>query len=530
MNYFYEKNRELLESNVNKTFEEVLCMTKDEFRQWVIDLRKTVVELWDNKGQPPRVGYDELEIVKQFNEMTSFPVHKFLVKDELTGEEDVIRNTSVVGNAVNQWFPTMMKTRINYTKDVNKGKSIYDYFAKDELLDTFVTYASRHFKRDSFYHYSVPIKLNQIIEIGSLKHLTTSTSEFIQWFEANARGYGTHDYWLEPNADDKEYTGYNEDLKDQNYIRISKDELLQLHASNPAFIPKNCMTNVEHRDAQSFRIRLYEKGQKLFPIGLKAFRISFCQYAVNFPPLTAKFLYERYTDHIKTQEQINLYDPSAGWGGRLLGALSVDDERNIHYIGTDPNTDHSTTPGRTKYHEFADFFNTKTYRATGLYPKTHTYEIFQHGSEEIHNDPKFQKYKGKLDMIFTSPPYFAKEAYSEDPEQSYKKFSQYGLWRDGFLRQTLETCVEYLNHDRYLLWNIADAVFGGEMLPLEKDSIDILTSNGMIYKGKIKMALAQMPGGNRIDTETGLPKAKNFCKINDKMWLKYEPIFVFYKP
>ena len=49
MNYFYEKNRELLESNVNKTFEEVLWMSKDEFRQWAIDLRKTVVELWDEK-------------------------------------------------------------------------------------------------------------------------------------------------------------------------------------------------------------------------------------------------------------------------------------------------------------------------------------------------------------------------------------------------------------------------------------------------------------------------------------------------
>jgi hypothetical protein len=530
MKYFYEKNRELLESEPNKKFEEILAMSKEEFRDWAIQLRKTIVSLWDEKGQPPRVGYDEQEIIDQFNEMTSFPVHKFLVKDELTGEEDVIRNTSVVGNAVNQWFPTMMKTRINYTADVNSGKSIYDYFAKDELLDTFITYASRHFKRDSFYHYSTPIKLNQVIAIGSLNFRATSTNEFLTWFETKARAYGTHDYWLEPNAGDKEYTGYNEDLKDQTYLRITKDELLQLHASNPGLIPANCTTNVDHKDAQLFRIRIYEKGQKLFPVGLKAFRISFCQYAVNFPPLTAKYLYERYTDHIKTQEQINLYDPSSGWGGRLLGALSVDDERNIHYIGTDPNTDHSTTPGRTKYHEFADFFNTKTYRATGLFPKTHTYEIFQHGSEEIHNDPKFQKYKGKLDMIFTSPPYFAKEAYSEDPEQSYKKFSQYDAWREGFLRKTLETCVEYLNNDRYLLWNIADAVFGGEMLPLEQDSIDILTSKGMIYKGKIKMALAQMPGGNRIDTETGLPKAKNFCKINDKMWLKYEPIFVFYKP
>ena len=164
-----------------------------------------------------------------------------------------------------------------------------------------------------------------------------------------------------------------------------------------------------------------------------------------------------------------------------------------------------------------------------MFPKTHTYEIYQSGSEEIHNIESFQKYKGKLDLVFTSPPYFAKEAYSEDAEQSYKKFSQYDSWKEGFLRKTLETAVEWLRDDRYLLWNIADAVFGGDMLPLEQDSMDILTSLGMEYKGKIKMSLAQMPGGNRVDTETGLPKAKNFCKVNG-MWLKYEPVFIFYKP
>lgn len=257
--------------------------------------------------------------------------------------------------------------------------------------------------------------------------------------------------------------------------------------------------------------------------------MSFCQYAVNFPPLTAKYLYERYTESFKNQEKIIIYDPSSGWGGRLLGAMSIDDSRNIHYVGTDPNTDHNTPDGRTKYHQVADFFNTKTYRATGLFPKTHTYEIFQHGSEEIHNDPKFQKYKGKLDLIFTSPPYFMKEAYSEDDTQSYKKFGQYEAWRDGFLRQTLQTCAEYLKRDRYLLWNIADVIFDKQSLPLEEDSINFLKEFGLEYKGKLKMALAQMPGDNRTDSETGLPKTKNYCKVNN-LWLKYEPIFVFYKP
>jgi len=522
MKYFYEKNTELIESQVNKTFEELLWMTKDEFRQWVIDMRKEVVRLWDEKGQPPRVGYNEIEIIDQFNDMTSFPVHKFLVKDELTEEYDVIRNTSVVGNAVNQWFPTMMKTRINYTKDVNKGKSIYDYFVRDDLLDTFVTYASRHFKRDSFYHYSAPVRSNDK-EFYNKLPVTDSATDWVNEFENRFRAYGEYDYWLCGVAEDKEYTGYNEELKNVKFLNLNKDQIESLN------IPDKCKTNVDYEKSTVYQIRPFKLGQKVFPVGLKAFRVSFCQYAVNFPPLTAKFLYERFTEHFKTQEQINIYDPSSGWGGRLLGAMSVDDNRNIHYIGTDPNTDHNTSPGRTKYHEFADFFNTKTYRANGLFPKTHTYEMFQHGSEEIHNDPNFQKYKGQLDLVFTSPPYFAKEAYSEDEEQSYKKFSQYDLWRDGFLRKTLETAVEWLREDRYLLWNIADAVFDGDMLPLEQDSIDILTSLGMEYKGKLKMSLAQMPGGNRIDTETGLPKAKNFCKVNG-MWLKYEPVFIFYKP
>jgi hypothetical protein len=523
MKYFYEKNTEFLESSNNKTFEELLWMSKDDFRKWVLDMRKEVVRLWDENGQPPRVGYNEQEIIDQLNQMSSFPVGKFLVKDEYTDEDNVIRNTSVVGNVVNQWFPTMMKTRINYTKDVEKGKSIYDYFAKDELYETFVTYATRHFKRDSFYHYSTPINVGENITIGSLVQKVESVEQFVDWFESKARAYDTHDYWIEPNSGENDYTGYNEDLKNQKYILISKEELLKLN------VPNNCKTNVEHKDAQMFRVRLFKKGHKVFPSGLKAFRISFCQYAVNFPPLTAKYLYERFTEHFKDQEQINIYDPSSGWGGRLLGAMSIEDSRNIHYIGTDPNKDHCTENGRTKYHEFADFFNSKTYRAMGLFPKTHTYEIFQHGSEVIDADERFQKYKGKLDLIFTSPPYFAKEAYSEDAEQSYKKFSQYDSWREGFLRKTLETCVEYLASDRYLLWNIADAVFGGEMLPLEQDSMDILKSLGMEYKGVLKMSLAQMPGGNRVDTETGLPKSKNFCKVNG-LWLKYEPIFVFYKP
>ena len=132
-----------------------------------------------------------------------------------------------------------------------------------------------------------------------------------------------------------------------------------------------------------------------------------------------------------------------------------------------------------------------------------------------------------IDLIFTSPPYFNREAYSENENQSYKKFDNYDSWRDGFLRPTLETCVEYLKNNRYLLWNIADIKISGNYLPLEKDSRDILESLGMKYIQTLKMAMEGMPGQNRLD-EDGKPKCKNFCKVNGN-YLKYEPVFVYYK-
>ena len=530
MKTFYERNDYLLNHEVNKTFEQILWMDDNQFRNWCIKLRKTVVYAWDELGIPPRVGYDEASMIDQFNQMESFPVHEFQEEDLLTGDKHCIRNTSVIGNAVNQFFPTMMKTRINYTSK-DDGKSIYDFFAKDELLETFITYARRHFKRDSFYHYSRPVIKGD--KENFLFHAETG-EDWIRQFKEKEFRYDRSSFWLCPKKEDATYTGYNEDLKNQEYLIITEPQLNLLwqehciediNISNALYIP-NC---------NNFQIRYFEFGQKLFPVGLKAFRVSFCQYAVNFPPLTAKYLYERYTEHIKEQDKIYIYDPSAGWAGRLLGAMSVKDDRNIHYIGTDPNTDHSLPNHRTKYHEVADFYNTKTTRNSSLFPHINSYEIFQDGSEVIGLNPAFQKYKGKLDLVFTSPPYFAKEAYSEDPEQSYKKFSAYQDWVDGFLRPTLTTCVEYLRSGRYLLWNIADAKFGKDMLPLEKDSNDILESLGMKYICTQKMLLAQMPGGNRIDEETGEPRAKNFCKIwnanrTKQTWQKYEPIFVWRKP
>jgi hypothetical protein len=425
----------------------------------------------------------------------------------------------------------MMKTRITYGKNVAESRSIYDYFAKEELYETFITYASRHFKRDSFYHYSNPVSVGDIVP--GINEPIRDTQHFLNSFKETDELA----YFLCPVKRDKKYTGFNSELKDKNNLVVSGGLSLP----------------------HDFSIRLYKKGQKLFPVGLKAFRVSFCQYAVNFPPLTARYLYERFLPRTNLPGRDGgppsiIYDPSSGWGGRLLGAMAVASDRTVHYIGTDPNSDHVGPGGWTKYQDFATFFNHNV-REAGLFGNHgHSFHMFQEGSEVIRNHPDFQVYKGKVDLVFTSPPYFAKEVYSEDAGQSCHKFGDYAAWRDGFLRPTLETAVEWLKPGGYILWNIADAVFGGEMLPLEKDSCDIMKELGMEYVETLKMSLAQMPGGNRLE-ETGqfeeveehslyetttkkVPimkgKMKNFCEVvkesgKGKMMLKYEPIFCFRK-
>lgn len=544
--WFYEKNDELLNSSVNKAFEEILWMTEAQFCAWVAEMRAEVVRIWDTTGTPPRVGFTEQEIVGQFREMRSYPVHHpvdgFESIDEETGVKECIRNNSIIGNAANQWFPTMMATKINYSDDTSAGLSIYDHFKDDNLLPKMITYGRRHFKRDSFYHYSNPVKyfnegdnLQEYLKKYFLEPKDTAV-EWIKAYEAKRSLYESQfDYWLEAKEESSEYTGYDDDLRKLKCLRLTRDDMDELNH----IIPDKCKTNVDYKNRDIFQIRVFKRGQKLFPLGLKAFRISVCQYAVNFPPLTAKYLYEKFTEEIKTQPQINIWDPSSGWGGRILGAMCVEnDTRHINYIGTDPNTDHNTENGRTKYHELADFYNKHTDSPFATNPP-HSFEFYQCGSEEMCKQPGFQKYKGKLDLVFTSPPYFAKELYSDDPTQSATKFNTFDTWVDGFLRPTLETAVEWLAPNRYLLWNIADAKFANQMLPLEKISCDILESLGMKYEGKLKMALAQMPGGNRVDLDTGKPLAKNFCRIREakkgiksqtkSIWFKYEPVFIFKK-
>ena len=474
--YYYERSN-LLESDINIYFEELLYMNDKETSKWIKNLRSFIISEWDDKGIPPTIGQNTDKILTNFGKLRDYPVEDFLVSDD-DGNEDVIRNYNKQATSINQFFPTMLKTRV--------GKaSIYDWFT-DEFQDRFEKVIRRILKRDSMYNWSKCIwKDDEIPEHFFIVQHKKATN-----------------------------TG--------RYKTLSAEEVYKLDDKHKTNLPKEL-----DGDVNDFFVRTFELKQRIFPAGIQAFRLGLGQPAVNFPPLTARYLYERYTDHINIDEledkQLNIYDPSSGWGGRILGAMSS--KKQIHYVGTDPNTDNFIDEiGISRYEYVANFYNNEVLGGNDFWDTEHknTFHYFQEGSEHIGNHPDFQQYKGKLDMVFTSPPYFDREQYSEDEEQSYKSYPQYDDWRDNFLKPTLTNAYESLRNDRYLLWNIADIKIGtNKFHPLEQDSIDILLSLGADYQGKLKMLMTSMVGVNQS-------KVKNAVKVNGK-YLKYEPIFVFYK-
>lgn len=130
-------------------------MDEVKFREWVIRMRKTVVEVWDTKGCPPRIGKSEADIIEEWNKLAEFPVKTFEFDDELSDiGKDVVLNKARLGSEVDQWFPTMMKTRINYNEK-DDGYSIYELFAEDRFIDRMVKGSMRHFRRDSLYMHAL---------------------------------------------------------------------------------------------------------------------------------------------------------------------------------------------------------------------------------------------------------------------------------------------------------------------------------------------------------------------------------------
>lgn len=192
--------------------------------------------------------------------------------------------------------------------------------------------------------------------------------------------------------------------------------------------------------------------------------------ATNFKSMNAKALYERYVPKGGI-----IYDYACGFGGRMIGALSSNN--NYRYFGVEPNSETFDNLNRLgRYIE----------KATG---RENIFKIYKKGSED------FKISKGEyIDFAFSSPPYFNLEVYSNEETQSCIKFPELEDWLEGYVRQTIKNIYFMLKQDCLYGVNIADFKIGNKNVNFVDEWIRISEEEGFTFIEEIHMKLQNRRG------------------------------------
>lgn len=173
--------------------------------------------------------------------------------------------------------------------------------------------------------------------------------------------------------------------------------------------------------------------------------------ANEFWPSVARDIYKRL---LEGRERPRVLDPCHGWGGRLVGFMACGIE-GAHYVGVDP--ERRVHKGLGKLYDFL--------KESGVSP---TAEFIRSPFE----DTKLEK--DSYDLIFTSPPYFDTEIYSNEKTQSAVRYPTFDAWVEGFLAQLIKGSVAACAHGGTIALNV-----GNRRYPLMDKSVELLKAEGL---------------------------------------------------
>ena len=186
------------------------------------------------------------------------------------------------------------------------------------------------------------------------------------------------------------------------------------------------------------------------------------------------------------------YDPCMGWGARMTAAWQKTvNGCDITYFGTDTN--------KALCERLIEY-------VTALCPvtdKAFHFSIRHASSTDLQED-----WINKVDLCFTSPPYFNFEYYEGD-DTSCKEDTTYEDWKAGFLVPTIKNCYKYLKDNGVLAWNIKDIYTNKTWWPLVNDSIEIAKQCGFEYVGYRTLKNIKRAYGTRGLTKETKTKGMN---------------------
>lgn len=102
--------------------------------------------------------------------------------------------------------------------------------------------------------------------------------------------------------------------------------------------------------------------------------------------------------------------------------------------------------------------------------------------------------ENSIDFCFTSPPYYDTEHYSDDSEQSYKRYASYAEWKQSFLYVMLDKIYKSLKVGGVCLLNVGNVLY-----PIENDIKEWCIEHDIEFRNVNDFKI----GGNGIGKRTG---------------------------
>ena len=187
----------------------------------------------------------------------------------------------------------------------------------------------------------------------------------------------------------------------------------------------------------------------------------------NFKPLNARAIAEDLCPVLWG----NVYDYSAGYGGRLLGITTSN--LRFNYTAVDPNSETIN---------YLHYLNDCIYDSIG-------------NRGELHKTVSEVYEPGNIDLAFSSPPYFNLEKYCDEPTQCMNQFTTLDEWFEGYVVPTMKNIHKGLRSDGVFATNIADyKSYGNKEYAVVDRWIETAEKLGFKHSGTIKMMLNTRPG------------------------------------
>ena len=356
------------------------------------------------------------------------------------------------------YFPKFYDMKPYLFIDEKEWKYIMETYEKDEVVDELAK---------CLHTYPCPIP--QITEEESLRSLKRLKG--VKWPDILME-----DFWFPRNEQKSKYI-----LSPKYFKRDNKGN----NASNPFHIETRWKVDWTRTpsgwktwqtiDGIKTIVRAFWSLEKvLTKVDLQSIRMATTlrkYVASQFTPSIAKGFYDYFRSG-------NVLDFSAGWGDRLAGFYCGETTKS--YVGIDPNT-----------------LNHPNYkRQVEFYKENQTF--FEEPKEveficEPAEDVDYSKYENYFDTIFTSPPYFNVEKYSDEDTQSYIRYKDIDSWNKNFLHKTIEKIIPTLKKDGILAINIADVYDAKNKTYFDicNPMNDFIKSQGLEYYGCIGMEMTK---------------------------------------